>query len=327
MPYTIGAVGDLTVDVIIPGLSRIPEWGQEIEVGEPMMRLGGNIGNMAVGASALGCDFKIFSIVGKDEEGGFILERLQELKLDVAKIDITDQKKTCKTYACLREDGERFMLTSKGTLACMEEMVLRDDFGRIDVLFIGGWCLPPRVEAEKLNQCMAQWKREGRILAADLIWSDETWQQKNLLANFLNKIDILLMNESELYALTGTGQFEQAICRLRKMTGIGEEENGHICIIKLGAQGAALLEEGGLFKAKAYPVKPVDTVGAGDLFNIGFLHAMFHLEMDTKQSLAFASTFASLFISRYDKSPPAQQEVLRLMEQGWKGCCERADSD
>ena len=63
MPYTIGAVGDLTVDVIIPGLSRIPEWGQEIEVGEPMMRLGGNIGNMAVGASALGCDFKIFSIV------------------------------------------------------------------------------------------------------------------------------------------------------------------------------------------------------------------------------------------------------------------------
>lgn len=316
MPYTIGAVGDLTVDVIIPGLSRIPEWGQEIEVGEPVMRLGGNIGNMAVGASALGCDFKIFSIVGKDEDGGFILERLQELKLDIARIAVTDRKKTCKTFACLREDGERFMLTCKGTLECMKEMVLRDDFGRTDVLFIGGWCLPPRVEAEILSGCIAQWKKEGKLLAADLIWSDETWEQKNLLANFLNKIDILFMNESELYALTGTKRFEEAVGRLREITGIGEEGNGHICIIKLGAKGAALLGKDGLNRAKAFPVKPVDTVGAGDLFNIGFLHAMFQLEMDEKAALEFASVFASLFISRYDKTPPSQQEILRLLEHG-----------
>lgn len=315
MPYTIGAIGDLTVDVIIPGLSRVPEWGQEIEVGEPIMRLGGNIGNMAVGASALQSNFKIFSIVGKDEDGGFILERLEKLKLDVGEIEITDQKRTCKTYACLREDGERFMLTYKGTLECMEKMILREDLGRADVVFIGGWCLPPRVDAETLNGCMDRWKREGKRLAADLIWSDETWMQKNLLANFLNKVDILFMNESELYALTEHNQFEPALCRLREITGIHEQGNGHICIIKLGSRGAALLEGGEVYQAAAYPVNPVDTVGAGDLFNIGFLHAMFQLDMRARNALEFASTFASVFISKYGGLPPTQHDILTLMNR------------
>ena len=314
MARTIGAIGDLTVDIIIPGLSRIPEWGQEVEIGKPILRLGGNIGNMAVGASALNSDFRIFSIVGKDEDGSFILNRIQELNLDAGNIEITDQESTCKTYACLRNDGERFMLTYKGTLECIESTMIKSNVGT-DIVFLGGWCLPPRVEEERLIKCIEYWKGEKKIVSTDLIWSDDTWSHKNQLTNFLNKIDILFMNESELHALTGETGFDKAVIQVKKMMGIHGSGDGRLCIIKLGAEGAALIDGDKLFRAGAYLVTPVDTVGAGDLFNIGFLHAMFQIGMDSRNALEFASTFASVFISKYYGNPPTQNEIMDLMKQ------------
>ena len=314
MARTIGAIGDLTVDIIIPGLTRIPEWGQEVEIGKPILRLGGNIGNMAVGASALKSDFRIFSIVGKDDDGSFILNRIQELNLDADDIEITDQESTCKTYACLRNDGERFMLTYKGTLECIESTMIKSNIST-DIVFLGGWCLPPRVEEERLIQCIEYWKADQKIVSTDLIWSDDTWNHKNLLTNFLNKIDILFMNESELFALTGEESFDKAVNKVKTMMGMHGQPDGRLCVIKLGAKGAALIEGDMIFRAGAYPVKPVDIVGAGDLFNIGFLHAMFQIGMDSQNALEFASTFASVFISKYYDSPPTQNDIMELMKQ------------
>ena len=72
MGHLIGAIGDLTVDIILNGLSAIPEWGQEAEITGTAKRLGGNVGNMAVGASALHTDFQIIADIGGDENGSFI---------------------------------------------------------------------------------------------------------------------------------------------------------------------------------------------------------------------------------------------------------------
>jgi len=44
-------------------------------------------------------------------------------------------------------------------------------------------------------------------------------------------------------------------------------------VAKLGSRGCAALHEGALLRADAFKVQPVDTTGAGDSFNAGFLHA------------------------------------------------------
>jgi sugar/nucleoside kinase (ribokinase family) len=50
--------------------------------------------------------------------------------------------------------------------------------------------------------------------------------------------------------------------------------NGHTrTVAKLGARGAATLVEGALVEVAAFPVEPVDTTGAGDSFDAGFLYA------------------------------------------------------
>ena len=51
------------------------------------------------------------------------------------------------------------------------------------------------------------------------------------------------------------------------------EEGVKAVALKLGANGAGLLWEGQISFVDRHPVKPVDTTGAGDSFDAGFLHA------------------------------------------------------
>jgi len=46
-----------------------------------------------------------------------------------------------------------------------------------------------------------------------------------------------------------------------------------LIVAKLGGDGCVALKGGKLVRVAAFPVQPVDTTGAGDSFNAGFLHA------------------------------------------------------
>jgi ribokinase len=314
MATSIGGIGDLTVDIILPGLSRIPGWGQEIEIKEPKIRLGGNIGNMAVGASALNSDFKIFSTVGDDEEGDFILSQLKKMGLSINQIKKTSRFKTSRTFACIRNDGERFMLTYKGTLKLIETTMIENENLPVDVIFLGGWCLPPRISTENLIKSIDKWHSQNRIVATDLLWSDETWKEKNKLISVLNKIDILFLNEAELLMMTEREDLMASLERLAELIGFNKNRKQRMCAVKLGKNGSALIFEDGVFIVDAYPVEPIDTVGAGDLFNIAFLHALFQMELSPPAALEFATTFASIYISRYFSSPPGEEEIIKSMQ-------------
>lgn len=313
MGHLIGAVGDLTVDILLHGLSAVPEWGQEAEIQGSVMRLGGNVGNMAAGAGALGTDFQVIADVGTDANGEYVISEIRKLGLEDGGIRKIDSRETSKTYACIRPDGERFMMTSRGTLELIESTVMQEPIPQSKVLFLGGWCLPPRVRLDRIGKRLEKWRDEGRILATDLIWSDETWQAKECLIVFLKKMDLVFLNEKELVALTETEDQREAVAKLRQLLDLPARKAA--AVVKLGAAGATLVLGEGEYRTGAYPCKPVDTVGAGDLFNLGFLHARFQLRFPAKKSLSFASVFASLFISRYGSTPPSQREVLQAMEE------------
>lgn len=312
MQHLIGAIGDLTVDVLLHGLCAIPDWGEEAEILGTRNRLGGNVGNMAVGARALCTDFEIVADIGDDENGDFVLSQIKKLGLGNKWIRVLNGAETSKTFACIREDGERFMLTSKGTLADIDQTLMRADIPDCKVLFFGGWCLPPRVEVDEALPRFRQWHEQGKILVTDLIWSEETWQSKDKLVLFLKEIDVVLMNEKELFELTSCDDRETAFSQIRELLKFADRENA-IAVVKLGAEGAVMLNNDGLIYARPYPCVPVDTVGAGDLFNLGWLHAMYQLELPKQEAIDFASTFASLFISKYDSLPPNEEEVLIAM--------------
>jgi sugar/nucleoside kinase (ribokinase family) len=71
-------------------------------------------------------------------------------------------------------------------------------------------------------------------------------------------------------------------------------DNGHTLIVaKLGAAGCTALDRGNPVHVPAFPVKPVDTTGAGDSFNAGFLHAWTQ-GMPVRESLRFGAACGAL---------------------------------
>jgi sugar/nucleoside kinase (ribokinase family) len=81
----------------------------------------------------------------------------------------------------------------------------------------------------------------------------------------LEETDLFFPNEVELTAITRRGQVAEALRQL---------ENGRTRVVaKLGAQGCMTLEGGQPLAVPAFPVNPVDTTGAGDSFDAGYLHA------------------------------------------------------
>ena len=80
----------------------------------------------------------------------------------------------------------------------------------------------------------------------------------------LKSVDVFLPNEQEACKLARAGDVESALEYLSSLVSI--------VVIKCGARGVVAKHGSKRFTVPARPVQPVDTVGAGDSFNAGFLH-------------------------------------------------------
>jgi sugar/nucleoside kinase (ribokinase family) len=91
----------------------------------------------------------------------------------------------------------------------------------------------------------------------------ETWGRD--LIDTLLEVDLFFPNEFECRALTGQ---DDAVTGLRAL------RNGNTrTVAKLGAAGATTLEGDEVLHLPAPPIRVVDTTGAGDSFNAGYLDA------------------------------------------------------
>jgi sugar/nucleoside kinase (ribokinase family) len=77
-------------------------------------------------------------------------------------------------------------------------------------------------------------------------------------------VDVFLPNRVEIQGITGSRDVEEGIRKL---------ENGRTLVVgKLGEEGCIAWYGRGWIRVSAFPVEVVDTTGAGDSFNAGFLH-------------------------------------------------------
>jgi sugar/nucleoside kinase (ribokinase family) len=99
---------------------------------------------------------------------------------------------------------------------------------------------------------------KGMTISLDCSWDGQTLS-RNDLSDVVSLVDIFLPNEDEAKALEAQGACAEPILAT---------------IIKQGAKGATCLSRGGSpVHAAGHAVQVVDTTGAGDAFNAGFLSA------------------------------------------------------
>jgi sugar/nucleoside kinase (ribokinase family) len=97
-------------------------------------------------------------------------------------------------------------------------------------------------------------------------------------------VDIFLPNQREACQIAGTDDVQDAIERLSHRV--------PTLVVKLGPQGALLRQGTHQIKADGKTVDVVDTVGAGDSFDSGFLHKFVH-GSQLEECLQFANRTAA----------------------------------
>jgi sugar/nucleoside kinase (ribokinase family) len=84
----------------------------------------------------------------------------------------------------------------------------------------------------------------------------------------LQSVDIFSLNQKEALTLTGEKNIESALERLAELA--------PTVVIKMGAEGAIAQSKGQRVRMPGIPAKVVDTTGAGDNFDCGFIYGILH---------------------------------------------------
>ncbi|MCX8025147.1 MAG: PfkB family carbohydrate kinase, partial [Thermanaerothrix sp.] len=101
----------------------------------------------------------------------------------------------------------------------------------------------------------------------------------------LTQTDVLFLNETEACSLSRESNTEAAARKLAMQVGV--------VAIKLGARGALAIQGSRFVYVPGLPVKVVDTVGAGDSFDAGFVYGYLH-RWDLERTLRLAVICGSL---------------------------------
>lgn len=256
-------IGDANPDLLLTGDSA-PAFGQaETLVDAAELVLGGSAAIVACGLARLGVTTALAATVGADLYGAFVREALTERGVDTRWVRTDPDVAT--GLSVVLSVGDRAILTHPGTIATTgPEVVDEHLLGSVRHVHSASYFLQPRL-APHLPAVFERARAGGAGTSVDTNWDPELrWTGVTPL---LEHADVLLPNAAELRALTGHDDLDTAA---RDVLALG-------CRVALkdGATGGALWQSSDtVLRVPAPPVDAVDTTGAGDSFDAGFISAM-----------------------------------------------------
>ena len=256
------AVGDANVDVFcLP--EHVPGPGEEAH-GEIHVSIGGNAANFATALGRMGGAVELVSVSGADPFSHFLRSELA--KSGVSLNFAESGNPSGISLVTLRKNGERSIVSYKGacselTTALLESRLL-PHLRRGDVVYIGGFFHIPKMH-KGFTGFLKKAKIKGSQIMLDLCFDEYGLWMKSLKPA-IKLIDVLFMDELELWKLTGEKDMLRAIKKLQD-AGAGE------IVLKLGKNGSAYFSGKKVFHNKAPKTKCVNSTGAGDVFDAGFV--------------------------------------------------------
>ncbi len=267
----LGLIGNVNVDLILGPVAPWPQPGTEVMVAHDDLRVGGAAGNTALAWDALGLPFQFAANIGADHFGGWLAAAFP----NHAPHWPVSPRRTTLSVGLTHPDGERTFFTTNGHLLDMtsEAMLQTLDAAALSegfLLLCGGFVTDAL--ASGYGKIFDWADAHGISVALDTGWPTQGWTPtaRASARGWLARCKIALLNEIEATGLTETDSVDAAALALQKIM-----SPDAIVVVKRGPEGALALDaEGHTHRAPAKPVQVVDTIGAGDIFNAGFLAAL-----------------------------------------------------
>lgn len=316
MTGNVVVLGDASVDLVVNFPRFLDESRQTVQYPTPEMCGGGTGANSAVALARLEIPTSFIGTIGSDSFGKFILEDFQVEGVEITQLFVDPSLNTVMVFAFVDEHGERYLWGWPRVNQSYREILLE------------------RIDENSILQ--AAWLHTtGMLLVHESSGRQAVLAtlKKASEAGIPTSLDLNLRVNARTLDPVYRKVVEEAIEYCSVVFGSGEEEYHYLkpgiewreaarslvtekraVVVRTGPDGSVLMTAGRETHAPAYQVNVVDTVGAGDVYNAGFIAAMLR-GLPAEEALRWGNAAAAYKIMRVGaRGCPTLPELLAFME-------------
>ncbi|EEI27849.1 fructokinase [Corynebacterium glucuronolyticum ATCC 51867] len=282
----------------------------------PVISGGGTAANTAVALAKLGVNTGFLGTVGDDQYGNFIARTLKDNGVDTSGLHVDPETCTVCVFAFVDERGERYLWGWPREHQSFKKLDLTEsDVSQIESskwIHASGMSMsfpsPMRTTMQEIfdiaNRCevTTSFDMNSRCDDRDL---DRGFRES--LFGVIGKTNFLLGSGPEEFSTLGGGSWQE---NAREMSA----EN-RIVIPRDGGNGAYAYSSNGVCNAPAFNVPVVDTIGAGDVFNAGFIFSYLQ-NGDLDRALLVANAVSAIsLMHKGSQASPNREELNDFLKQ------------
>jgi len=285
--YDVLAIGELNVDMILTGLGSMPVLGREIIADTCTVVLGSSTAICASGVACLGLSTGFVGKIGKDRFGEVVMESLKKNGIDVSNVMLDNDINTGITIA-LNKDKDRALVTYMGSIDALRfEDIEIELLKQTKHIHIGSFFLQNKLRSD-IPKLFSIAKEYGVTTSLDAGW-DDTLNWDYGIFEALKHTDIFFPNEVEALNISKKENIKDAVDLLSSYA--------KAVVVKCGPKGAIGKTDDIIIEQETFPLKPIDTTGAGDSFNAGFIYGYLK-GFDFEKCMTYGNACGSISVTK-----------------------------
>ena len=253
----IAGFGIANVDFIFGNAPRMPQLGEEIYSGSCSKQLGGGPVATLILLAKLGLPAQLATYIGKGSLSKFLIAELENSQVNYINMLATDEEEPVTLSCIVSCASDRGIVSYKP-----EDAAFAVDKQKIYEFYSGSKIAFLTLEQRELCKPL---KEAGSIIVLDSAWNDKL--SLDWYYDIFPYIDYFIPNEMEAKKITGANTAEEALDILGQYLPIP--------IVKKGNEGCLLKQNGEVSIIPPFPVKHIDSTGAGDAFAAGFMYGLY----------------------------------------------------
>lgn len=286
----IVAIGELGIDILVGGVTRIPsDWSEICKIDHVGVYAAGSAGYFVQCLSRLGEKCRIVGKIGEDRFGDFINKELKNEGVSVEYVKTSSTEETEITVILIFKNGKKIQFVTPIPKLTINDINL-DCLENAKHLHFSGYLLFPEMWGKPAEKMLKYAKENGLTTSLDP-QASITGEWTSAFDDMLNYVDLLLLDEMEAKNITGCSSIKEASRKLL-------ETGPRIVAVKLGKNGCYVNDGKNEIKAPAYKVDSVSTVGAGDAFDAGFIYGFIN-NWGLDKTAKFANAVAALSTTKF----------------------------
>jgi ribokinase len=297
--------GSNNFDIVV-NAERSPREGENLLASNLKFFPGGKGANQAVSVARLGAQATLISAVGRDFIGDFLLRNLETAGIDTRWIRRDSSRSTGCAFIAIYPSGNNSIVVDPGANFTLEPADIektKESIAEADAILT-----VLEIPAETVEATLRAGREAGKLTVLD------AGPARRCSLEILKLADIVSPNESELEALSGERVKGRESVRkaAEKLLTLGAKT----VVVKMGSDGAMLVNAEGAKHFPAHKIKAVDPTAAGDAFSAA-LTVKLASGVGMDDAILYANAAGALAVTKLGALPslPTRDEVEAFAAQ------------